>query len=549
MAIVKDMRVAQTGFTQIENMQSDGTDNYNPRIAGQARYFSYLTGYRSRICAKRINGEVVKNFNLPKVGGTPLGFVRSECVGTYEPLGVERWYVHTMMLPLDYQVSTNTYNIITQVHEQLQPNGERTPPWHLAVLARTTEPEGYFTLELTISHDNGTGSSGGATLPVEVFSERRQVKFGDWFTIAVKCKISGAINDYLQYYLNGNMVMDYSGYVGYPAAGNNYLKYGLYSYQTTNPNVQWVRSYSKGVCVFDADETITTATTKYNTPLPKPLAIPSSTALAFVGDNNVRGNNIAGAQSSSFSFFTNDPVAPYGKNNSLSVAIASTSKTPVISYNFGEDGASITSLAGRAIPYAAGVLVSAGDVILPTAIQGATGLLPLGFAFTVQNAGALPATEPTWVTDPAAANPLVNTVAGGITFTATPRYINTTGQFAWDSVNFDQNFVLYEARTALALSAAENQLCIFNAGTYDITNGTASLCGFAIAQIRAFFADSGVDVKTFSPINVTDPTLLAQIAPIDLNLSQAGTIDTSGGFISVLGVSQAGRYISANFEV
>lgn len=549
MAILKDMRTAQTGFTQINNMQSDGTDNYNPRIAGQARYFSYLTGYRSRIGAKRINGETVKFFNLPKVSGTPLSFVRSECVGDYEPLGVERWYLQDIMLPTNYQHSTSTYTIIMQVHEELQPSGERTPPWHLAVLERTTEPAGYFTLELSISHDNGTGASGGATLPTVVYSQKRLVKFGEWFSIAINCKISGAANDYLKYYLNSDLVMDYSGFVGYPAAGNNYLKYGLYGYQPSVGAIQWVQSFSRGCCVFDNAETFASATQKYNTPLPKAAVADNAVAIAVVGDNNVRGINIAGAQGSSFAWQNADPTIPYGKNCSYLPSLVTKQTAPTVAFNFGEDGASITSLTGRAIQYTAGVLVSAGDVILPTTPQGTTSILPLGFAFTVQNAGTLPATEPTWVTDPTAPNPLVNTVAGGITFTATPRYINTTGQFAWDSVNFDQNFIAYEARTALALTGIANQVVIINAGTYDVTNSTQPLAGYAMQQLRSFFADSGCEVKVFSPINVSDGTLLSQIAPVDLNLSQAGTIDVSGGFITVLGVSQLGRYLEDNFSL
>lgn len=549
MPIIKDMRVAQTGFTQINNMQSDGTDNYNPRIAGQARYFSYLTGYRSRIGARVLNGETVKFFNLPKVSGTPLSFVRSECVGDYEPLGVERWYVQDVMLPVGYQHSTSTYTIIMQVHEELQPNGERTPPWHLAVLERTNEPEGFFTLEMSISHDNGTGASGGVTLPTVVYSQKKLVQFGQFFKISVKCKISGSVSDYLQYYLNDELVWNYSGYVGYPASGNNYLKYGLYGYQPTNPSIQFLQSFSRGCTVFDGVETFDSAKLAYNSPLAKAAPLPDSVAVAVIGDNNVSGVNIAGAQGSSNKWFVNDPVSPNGKNCSIVPAIADMQPNPVIAYNFGVDGASITSFCGRAIQYQAGVKVSTGDVILPTAVQGATGLLPLGFAFAVQNSGTLPATEPTWVTDPTAPNPLVNTVAGGITFTAMPRYTSTTGQFPSGSVNFDQTFDLHEARTALALSGAPRRAVIFNAGTLDITNGTEALCGYAAEQIKAFFDADDCEYYTFSPINVSNADILSALAPIAVNLSEAGTIDSSGGFITVLGVSQAGRFISSKFNL
>lgn len=549
MAILKDMRTAQTGFMQINNMQSDGTDNYNPRIAGQSRYFSYLTGYRSRIGARVLNGEVVKFFNLPKVAGTPLSFVRSECVGDYEPLGVERWYVQDIMLPAGFQRSDSTYTIVMQVHEELQPGGERTPPWHLAVLERTTEPAGFFTLELSLSHDNGTGASGGATLPTVVYSAKKLMAFGAFFKVSVKSKISGSVNDYLQLYINDDLIMDYSGYVGYPAAGNNYLKYGLYSYQPTDPEIQFLQSFSRGCLVLDGGETFETAKSAYNTPLPKPEFSADSVAVAVVGDNNVAGANIAGAQGSSNKWAVNDPVQPFGKNCSILPAIADIQTRPVQAFNFGVDGASIASLPGRAVPFQAGVKVSTGDVVLPSTVRGATGLLPLGFAFRVRNSGTLPASEPVWNVAPTAANPFVDTTSGGITFTATPRYTSTVGQFVSDSVNFDQSFALHEARTALALSGASRRVVILNAGTLDITNGTGSISAAAAQQIKAFFIADDCEVVTFSPINVTDPDILAALAPVSVNLSEAGTIDTAGGFITVLGVSQAGRFISSRFTL
>lgn len=543
MTILQDMRCAQTGFMQIQNIQADSYNNYNPRIAGQSRYFSYLTGMGARCYSKLVDGKPVFGFNLPKVNGISTGSVRTECVGVYEGLGAERFYVYSFMIPSDYQYRSGVDCIIMQLHESLQPNGARLPPFELNIAEKTTEPSGKFSIFLKLSHDNGSGTSGGATPSVSVDSSKSLCDFGKWCTVVIKCKASGAASDYLQYWLNDQLILDYSGYVGYPDGGQNYIKFGLYSYPTA-ADYQWLRSFTKGVVVSDTSETYQSVLDLYNTDLPYASKY-TSKGVVLLGDNNAVGAAVAGSQNSSRNWQCNDPVEPYGSTCSILPTISDCIAKSNDCFNFAINGSSISSLSGRIINYLQGVKVSVGDIVIPSTLQGATSILPLGYSFVVKTAGTLPA-EPSWVTAPSANDPRVNTVAGGITFTATPRYSDSVGQIQFDSVDFDPTGRLYEARTALSQLRFESHLVILNSGAFDLTNGTVSAVGESLENIRMFFGD--IPVITFSPINTTDSVLIEEMAPT-LNLGLFGTVHTSGGFISDLGVGQITPYIQRSFKL
>ena len=388
-----------TGFGSIQAYTGPVT-HYNPATGGQSNYFAAWGGLPRRAAVVgQGTGPVAYRFCQPKVSSSAP---RTEAAILYEANTVTRWFAMDFTVPDSGQdawvASVASYTTICQWHERDQPNGGRTPPFELSVYDDAQGPR----LRLVVSHDSGTGASGTSTPATVVTHELGAVTRGQRYRIVIKCKAAGAANDFLQAWLDGTQVIDYSGYCGYPNGTQNFFKIGVYAYMGTSgpaQRVMYIHAFVEG----DETESLSSITAAMDATLP---SLPRRTRLAVVGMGgiNARGPGSTGrVHRADNGLPYADPVTPSTSAQAsvwpLVADAISAAGVGCNIYNAARPGALMSSYIGRCRgTHMVGAGYGLGDSVLPVTPIGVTAMMPLGLKYVCKTNGTSAGTPPTWPT-------------------------------------------------------------------------------------------------------------------------------------------------------
>lgn len=429
MTILRDSRADKyrdvlTGFTSIQAHYgapgSGAPTFYNPNVAGKSNYLGQKLGVPRRwfYGPHPLGGKGVWWAVEPKWSANAP---RTEAAYDYEAATVTRFFMWSFVLPasglLAWGSDTTSYCTIGQWHEQYQPNGGREPPFEVSVY----EDVGGIRLRLAIAEDGGTGTSGTKTYEAahHVY-ELGYIERGREYLIGVRCKASGAPDDFLAAWLDGVQVVSYSGYVGYPyydGSGNwpnyipgqgtykqqNFFKIGSYNYFTPTSPVTFRAIAQRGAMIGDDNETYASMAAAYSASPTLTSRSRSRIAVAILGGTVAAGSGTSGAINRAlYGLPCQDPVGP--------ATAAQASMAPALSSRLSEQGCGanvancavagfgITSYVGRCRgQYSTGTAYLPGDSVTPATIVGAVdGYAPDGLKYICEVGGTSGGTAPSW---------------------------------------------------------------------------------------------------------------------------------------------------------
>lgn len=402
MTIISDARAnlkdVVTSWSSIQTYTGQKT-YYQPSVGGQTYYIGRKLGVprRVEIVPSKYTGGLMWRMHEPSVGN---GGPRTECSFLYEANTVTRIWTWEFIIPENgpdkWQIDSTIFSIVGQLHDYLQPNGGRAPPWSFALIDTT----GGIKLTLDIAHDNGTGTSGTGVPAVVVSNNLGIVTPGNKYRVCIQSKASGALNDFCKVWLDNNLAVDYSGYVGFPNSGQNFFKIGTYTYfNTTGASSRTM--YYTGVMMGDQNETVSTMNTAFDSVPALALGGRTRVSIAVVGGANAAGGDPSyGVCKTFYGLPASDPILPSlvvapSVLPSLNDALCIEGYGSYLS-NCGIIGVSVSSYTGRCVgAFSNGTSYTAGDAVTPPTPVGVSSYFPLGLKY-ICTSGGISGSSPTF---------------------------------------------------------------------------------------------------------------------------------------------------------
>lgn len=342
-------------------------------------YFCAHAGLPRRISRTIYKGIPVIRFCEPKLGPTAP---RTEAVSRFDPINNECYFFLKFLIPGEgndcWEEDLNSYTVICQWHEHKQPYGGRRPPFEIYLQDSISG----LKLNLAISHDSGTGISGRKDNKENTLHfELGEITLDQEYSLTIQAKASGQHDDFVNCWINSEIIVSYKGYCGYPNGELNFFKVGVYCYSGqsgANKRVMYLTEFAQG----DKNESYHSMNSIVNSKLNNSNTNTESKIHFILGsielENTLKANNLTLQ-------YSNNGIRVYEAHsgsifvyveeylNSLNLGLVSCCSywRPNHSYAF-------------------------GSIIVPRDFIGASIYTPLGFKFICIKSGTSGLREPLW---------------------------------------------------------------------------------------------------------------------------------------------------------